>query len=310
MIVKAVTPYYHPNGINFKTKAYEAWLKVGGRTAKGKYPWRLFHRFAFEYEIPVIKINNHEARLRFVQPVSIKFDTFPDYAFYEIIPLIWDCWPAYFEKTLVWLQRHKVKTAIFTSSQVAEMMRDRLPEMNILTITEGVDTKAYKSGIELVKRPIDVLEFGRPTNYISKLAALTSIRFERTIENGRRRYTSSEFQDTLCNSKLTVCIPRCMSQPEVAGDIETLTQRYWECMLSRIVMIGHAPKELTDLVGYNPVIEMDKEHVNEQMQDILAHINEYQELVDKNREAALRHGDWTLRVREVMTFFKQCGYSL
>ena len=52
-------------------------------------------------------------------------------------------------------------------------------------------------------------------------------------------------------------------KPELAGDIETLTQRYWECMLSRIVMLGHAPQELIDLIGYNPVIEIDKEHVKE-----------------------------------------------
>ena len=47
-----------------------------------------------------------------------------------------------------------------------------------------------------------------------------------------------------------------MTQPEVAGDIETLTQRYWECMFSRMVMVGHAPQELIDFIGYNPVIEL------------------------------------------------------
>ena len=30
-----------------------------------------------------------------------------------------------------------------------------------------------------------------------------------------------------------------MTQPEMAGDIETLTQRYRECMFSRMVMAGH-----------------------------------------------------------------------
>lgn len=38
-------------------------------------------------------------------------------------------------------------------------------------------------------------------------------------------------------------------QPEIAGDIETLTQRYWECMFSRMVMVGHAPQELLTLSG-------------------------------------------------------------
>ena len=37
----------------------------------------------------------------------------------------------------------------------------------------------------------------------------------------------------------------------------TLTQRYWECMFSRMVMVGHAPQEFIDFIGYNPVIELN-----------------------------------------------------
>ena len=112
------------------------------------------------------------------------------------------------------------------------------------------------------------------------------------------------------NAKVTIALPRNLTQPKVAGDIETLTQRYWECMLSRMVMLGHAPKELTDLIGYNPVIELDKDHANEQILDILAHINDYQELVDKNRETALSKGDWSLRMRDVMEWLQKCGYEV
>ena len=101
-----------------------------------------------------------------------------------------------------------------------------------------------------------------------------------------------------------------MTQPEVAGDIETLTQRYWENMLSRIVMVGHAPKELVDLIGYNPVIDLDREHPNEQILDILAHISDCQPLVDRNRETALRLGEWTLRMKKVMEWLRGVGYEV
>ena len=66
-------------------------------------------------------------------------------------------------------------------------------------------------------------------------------------------------------------------------------------MLSRIVMQGHAPQELINLVGYNPVIELDYEHPNEQIVDVVAHIEDYQGLVDKNRMVALESGGWTSR---------------
>jgi hypothetical protein len=77
-----------------------------------------------------------------------------------------------------------------------------------------------------------------------------------------------------------------------------------------MVMLGHAPKELADLIGYNPVIELDTINAIDQLNDILAHIEDYQPLVDKNRETAIRMGDWTVRMREVMKWLKDCGYEV
>ena len=55
-----------------------------------------------------------------------------------------------------------------------------------------------------------------------------------------------------------------IQSPDIAQGVETLTQRYWETMLSRTVIVGHAPKELIDICGYNPVLELpdDKEQIN------------------------------------------------
>lgn len=308
--VKAVAPYFHSNGINFKTKAFESWVKVGGKVVDDHYPYRILHHFAFNYEIPTLWKVKSEARLRFVQPVSIRFDTFPDYACYEIIPFVWDCWPIYYDTMCKWLKKHEVKTAIFTSSQVAERIQKDFPHINILTITEGIDTEDYQKGKKLTERKIDLLIVGRPNanplspNYSDKLKCVY------TIENGKRKFSSSDFRNALNESELTIALPRCMTQPEVAGDIETLTQRYWENMLSRIVMVGHAPKELTDLIGYNPVIELEREHPKEQILDILAHISDYQPLVDRNRETALKMGSWDIRMKQVMEWLRELGYEV
>lgn len=87
-------------------------------------------------------------------------------------------------------------------------------------------------------------------------------------------------------------------QPEIAGDTETLTQRYWECMFSRMVMVGHAPQELIDFIGYNPVIELnDKMSAEEQIADVIEHIEDYQALVDKKHETAERLGSWNVRMK-------------
>ena len=130
-------------------------------------------------------------------------------------------------------------------------------------------------------------------------------------KNGEHIFkTEHDLVNGLADSKITVCYPRCDTQPEKAGDIETLTQRYWEAMLSRIVIVGRAPKELTDLIGYNPVLNLGKDNCKEQVTDILANIQEYQELVNKNRETALIMGDWKNRIDIIVRWLEECGYFI
>ena len=273
------------------------------------YPPHIFHGYAFNYELPSIWKSNKKAQLRFVEPVSISFDTFPDYACYEIIPLIWDCWPKYFEKTCSWFIKHDVRTAIFTSSQTADRMKKRFPQMNILTITEGIDTSKYKEGKNLNERSIDLLEFGRRNKKVFDVD-LPSEYKHLYSKNGEHIFkTEHDLVNGLGDSKITVCYPRCDTQPGKAGDIETLTQRYWEAMLSRIIIVGRAPQELIDLIGYNPVIEIKRERQTEQIIDIIKHVEDYQTLVDKNRETALIKGDWGTRVGQITDWLNSLGYN-
>lgn len=324
-IVKAVAPYIHPEFLNFKTAPYEAWVKCGGQVAKPHYPWRPFHGLAYRWELPTLWKSGKEARLRFVEPVSITFDTFPDYIHYEIIPLVWDCWPCHFEKMCAWLQKHDVKTAIFTASQTAELMRQRFPRMNIMYCPEAVDTTRYTEGKLLKERNIDVLEFGRGSNLNVRSAMplcsakndnlndnvnKKAIRYVCTKVNGKFLFTNEQLYEAMGDAKITIALPRSITQPEVAGNIETLTQRYWENMLSRMVMVGHAPKELTELIGYNPVIELEREHAPKQIHYILTHIEDYQYLVERNRKTALQLADWTLRMEQVMEWLRGLGYEV
>ena len=81
-------------------------------------------------------------------------------------------------------------------------------------------------------------------------------------------------------------------------------------MLSRMVMVGRTPKELVDFIGYNPVIDIDYENYEAQIKDIVAHIESYQELVDKNREVALRMAPWEIRMKQVMEWLTSLGYEV
>lgn len=312
-IVRAVSPY-HYDGINFKDKAYEGWLACDGQTVKPNYPPRFLHHFAFRYQLPEFrflknKLNKNEARLRFVQPVTLSFDAFPDYACHEVIPFVWDCWPNVFEKLCKWLCKYNVKTMIVTCKETKDKLQERFPEMNILAVIEGIDIETYGAGKELVDREIDYLEYGRNTDCVVKYNYPEGTRILRGQANGLNMLPYDVLFDAMKNSKVVVAYPKTWTNPEWAGGLETMTQRYWECMLSRMVMIGHAPKELIDFIGYNPVIEVDLEHPNEQLQNVLSNIADYQESVNRNRETALRMASWELRMREVINFLKSCGYE-
>lgn len=318
--IKAVAPFAHPGFLNFKQAPFAAWVRNGGQVAQEHYPPRWLHGAAYRWELPTIWKSWKEARLRFVEPVSLSFDSFPDYAMYEVVPMFWDCWPRYFEKTCEWLRRHQIKTAIFSSRQTAEKMQERFSvknkgwqKINVIWCPEAVDDSVYQKGKLLKNRNIDLLEFGRSNDKVFKANQLKSIFDNKncslnhvcTKQKGKFIYTNEQLYEAMGNAKVTIALPRSITQPEIAGDIETLTQRYWECMFSRIVMVGHAPQELVDFIGYNPVIELREDISAEALiLDVLKHIEDYQSLVDKNRETAERLGSWDVRMKWLMEELK------
>ena len=309
-IVKAIPPYIYIGASNFKYYPCEAWEKIGGKVSRNFYPPQFLHSLIYRITFPSVFKSKKEARLRFVSGYSIQFDTFPDYAFYEVIPLIWDCWPKQVESVAAFFRKHQVKTAIFTSSQTADIFRRLFPQMNVLTITEGIKIDLYSPGNVLSDRKIDILEIGRKDGNFFKTPLPEGINHVKTGNFARTFQSDEEFRAALADTKVTVTVPRCDVNPETTGNIETLTQRYWECMLSRIVMVGRAPKELIDLIGYNPVIDWDGNDASPLVSDILGNIGKYQDLVNRNYETAKKKASWEMRMKDIMIYLKNKGYSV
>lgn len=309
-IIKAVKPFIYQNNSNFKLAVYQKWEECGGKVTSIRPLEKYYERLAYHLDLPTLYQNSKEARLRFVEGASLHFDTFPDYMTYEVIPVIWDCWPRYVENMAKWFHKHKVQTAFFTSSQTAERMRSLCPNININHLPEAIETELYHSGKPLFERSIDYLEFGRCSRI------LDSTQFDKSIcvlssKNERTGLaTRTQLADALADSKITLALTRLDNQPELAEGVDTLTQRYWECMLSGVVILGRAPQELIDIIGYDPVVHLDKDNANDQILGILEHIEDYQELVDRNRQRALEHGDWKVRIEWMMGVMKKLGYEV
>ena len=71
------------------------------------------------------------------------------------------------------------------------------------------------------------------------------------------------------------------------------------------MLFGHCPQELEDIAGYNPCIEIDERNPVGQIVSIIKNITHYQELVDRNRDAALRLAPWEFRMRQVKEWLEK-----
>lgn len=309
-IVKAVKPFIYENNSNFKLSVYQKWKECGGGVVPSRPLEKYYERLAYHLDLPTLYQNSKEARLRFVEGASLRFDTFPDYLGYEVIPIIWDCWPRYVDNMVRWFYKHRVRTAFFTSSQTAKRMRNLCPQVNIFHLPEAIEIEIYHSGKPLIERSIDYLEFGRCSRILDSSMFDERIKVLSSSNEKSGLATRGQLVDALANSKITLALTRLDNQPELAEGIDTLTQRYWECMLSRVVIIGRAPQELIDIVGYDPIVHLNLNHANEQILDIISHIEDYQPLVDKNRATAERLGSWDVRIAWLMEVLEQLGYEV
>jgi hypothetical protein len=109
------------------------------------------------------------------------------------------------------------------------------------------------------------------------------------------------FVEGLGRSRISICFPCSETNPERAVTVETVTHRYFESIASKCLILGHAPKELIDLFGYNPVIEVAWGSEFEQIRSLLNNIATYQEFVERNYERLLEVGTWESRIAMILS---------
>ncbi|MCI6160838.1 MAG: hypothetical protein MR681_05840 [Prevotella sp.] len=252
---------------------------------------------------------------------TIKDIVFPYYGLYEIIPVLWDVWPSSWDRMYENFQVFDIKTVFVTSSQMAKKICSET-KVNAYWIPEGLNVDLYIKGDALINRQHDIFEMGRQmprfhvvlekmlNKGLIKGLASSNIHPDGTLNDRRVAYTNAELYHLMADSKIMVCFPQCDTNPQRAGNIETLTQRYWEAMLSRCLMIGRAPQELTVLIGYDPVVTVDWEEPEIQLSEILNHIEDYQSLVDHNYQVARQKASWNSRIDKIKNILKKQGYEI
>lgn len=247
-------------------------------------------------------------------------NAFPFFYRYEIIPMLWDVWPFTWEQLYQDLMFFKCKVVFVTVRQVAEQISATLP-IKAYWIPEGIDPKDYNNGALLVNRLIDVYEFGRQKReYHTLLEILYQQKIIKDyrcnvygVNGGLQKMafaTSSALITNLSNTKVLISFPLIDTHPQKAQGVETLTQRYWEAMLSRCLIVGRAPQELIDFIGYDPVVAVDWSNPEKQIAFILNDISDYQELVDYNYQIAQEKSSWDNRIRMILDVLSQNNYCI
>lgn len=268
--VQWLQPYKRSSYQFFQEWATEAWRQGGGsvRRCHQSIPWKLkmiIAKLGLAFSLPKAL----KSGKRLILPCGgwPAYWAWPWCYRYEIIPLMWDCWPKYWPKLPRSIRRLGVRKIFCTSSQTAAYIREQCPEIDAVWIPEGIKVEEYPMGPALSERQTDVMRFGRDVN-------------------GKLLYpTQADLTAAMRDAKVMICRPRCDTHPDEAGNLETLTQRYWEGMLSGCVIVGRAPRELVDFCGYNPVLSEMPEHPED-----------YQGLVDRNRKFAEEHAGWDNRM--------------
>ena len=242
-------------------------------------------------------------------------NSFPYFYNKEIIPVVWDNWPPSFDKFLSDIKLLNCKTIFVTVKDHSEYLNEH-HIVKAYWLPEGINGNSYHAGVDLKDRPYDVFEMGRQ---MPKYHEILNELNEQGLISGYLNSNSQNKQGSwipldqliscIPNYKIMICFPRCDTNPKAKG-VETLTQRYWEAMLCRCLIVGRAPQELIDLCGYNPVIDVDWSMPTEQIIDILSNIDIHQDIVNRNYEYATKNADWKYRMPYLIEKLEQNNYKL
>ncbi len=212
---------------------------------------------------------------------------------------LFDAWPARHGDIRQFVETWGIQYAFVSSSQAAERLSQLSDRCTFIWVPEGIDPSRYQHR-SFLEKDIDVLQLGRRYDAHHPLIVPELQRAGKTYlhekEKGGIVFPSrEEFVDGLARTRISICVPSSVTHPERVGDIETMTLRYLQSMVSKCVVLGHAPAEMVELFGYNPVVEIDMSAPGAQILDLLGRYEDYLPLVERNYAIVTNHHTWATR---------------
>ncbi len=207
-----------------------------------------------------------------------------------------DAWPGTHESIKNLVRTFSVKHLFLSSSVAVRRLAPVLADCQVAWIPEAIDPTSYHS-LSWEMKDIDVLQLGRRFDQVHEkiLSALEQKGKQYLYEKVKGELvfaTRGGFVDGLARTKISICVPSSITHPELSGDIEVLSMRYLQSMVSKCLVVGHAPAELTALFGYNPVVELDMKDPAAHILALLGDHRAYEPLIERNYETVVQRHTW------------------
>jgi hypothetical protein len=210
---------------------------------------------------------------------------------------MFDAWPCHHNSIVSFILAYKINYLFVNSHQVTLTLQKLLSNTKIHWIPEAIDPDSY---VYSENKTIDVLSFGRKYDRYHEvihpyLTSNNRIYLFEKVKGEVIFKKRSDFIEALGNSRISICFPSNITHPERSGDIEVMTIRYLQSIVSKCLVIGKAPDEMIQLFGYNPVIEINWDNPVDQLDAILTNFDQYKILIEKNYETVINNHTWLHR---------------
>jgi hypothetical protein len=229
---------------------------------------------------------------------------------------MFDCWGPQFPEWEALLRRHKVRLAFFTARAAAEHFARLIPGLKTHWLPEAQELSLLHPDRPLAQRSVHVLEMGRKFQTIhDKIREpLNKAGKTHVYDPPGGRSASAvpgldKLYERMGDSAVVICYPKTITHPDGAGGVETVTQRYLETIGSGSLVVGHCPRELEDLLGFNPVIELSKDDPAAHLLDVLGSLDRYQPIADLARAKMLEVGGFDARAIEMLRVIEEFDKS-
>ena len=270
-------------------------LQVGQFIRTSKFMDKILLKFLQCTPIPVFNGND-----KICLSIAMGIDSIPgvdvlNKSKFRILYLF-DAWPEKYDQIERVVKHLKIKVLFVSSSQAAIQLQKRFSETQVCFCPEACKVEEYEFK-PLADRTIDVLQLGRRYDVLhTALMTNRNINYLYQKEAGSLIFPTQDLlKKGFADSKISVCFPKSVTHPVESGGLETVTNRYFQSMASKCVLVGKAPAELITLFGYNPVIELDSKDPLNQVMEILNQIQKYESLVEMNYSTLKKNHTWVNR---------------